>query len=108
MTVLLSQPRQIDVLGVFEDFRRRLAFGVAQDPVAVVQVAVQFHEADGDEPVEPGVGHRLHRLPEAVLLDPLLQLLPLLGDRTGNAPGRRSAPRHPVSMIGSIFLAVSP
>ena len=80
---LLLQPRQFDMLGVFEDFRRRLAFGMAQDPVAVVQVAVQFHEPDGDQPVEPCVGHRLHRLLEAVLLDALFELLPLLGDGTG-------------------------
>ena len=66
---LFLQPRQVDMLGVFEDFGRRLAFGVAQDPVAVVEVAVQFHEPDGDQPVEPRIGHRLHDRLEASLLD---------------------------------------
>ena len=74
------------MLGLFEDFRRRLAFGVAQDPVAVVQVAVQFHEPDGDQPVEPCVGHRLHRLREAMPLDAVFELLPLLGDGTRMLP----------------------
>ena len=82
----LLQPRQIDMLGVFENFRRRLAFGVAQDPVAVVQVAVQFHEPDGDQPVEPCVGQGLHRLLEAMPLDAVFELLPLLGDGTGMLP----------------------
>ena len=36
------------------------SFGMAQDPEAVVEVAVQFHVPDGDQAVEPCVGHRLH------------------------------------------------
>ena len=107
MTVLLVQARQFDMLGVFEDFRRRLAFGMAQDPVAVVEVAVQFHEPDGDQPVEPCVGQRLHRLLEAVPLDAVFELLPLLGDGTRNARPAITA-TSPRSTTGSIFLAVSP
>ena len=46
---------------MFEDFgRRALPLGMARGPIAVVQVAVKLHEANGDQPVEPGVGHRLH------------------------------------------------
>ena len=33
--------------GMFEDFRLVFPFGMAQDPVTVVKVAVQFHIANG-------------------------------------------------------------
>ena len=67
--LVLVEARQIDMLGVFEDLRASvLPFGMAQDAVAVVEVAVQLHEANRHKPVEPGVGHRLHRLLEALLL----------------------------------------
>ena len=102
------QARQFDMLGVFEDFRRRLAFGVAQDPVAVVEVAVQFHVPDGDQPVEPCVGQGLHRLLEAVPLDPLLELPSACSATARGTPARRSPPRRPCSTTGSIFVAVSP
>ena len=59
---LLAHDQDKDVFGVFEDFGRGLAFGMAEDSVAVVEVAVQIHVAEGDEAVEPGVGHRLHDL----------------------------------------------
>ena len=59
---------------MLEDLRQAPPVRVAQHPVAVVQVAVQLHVADGDEAVEPGVGHGLHDLLEALLLDPLFQL----------------------------------
>src|SRR5436309_13323004 len=61
------------MLSVFEDFGRVLAFGMAEDAVAVVEVAVQLHVAERDEAIEPGVGHRLHDLVEALALDALLQ-----------------------------------
>ena len=83
---LLLEARQVDILRALEDLGGGLALGVAQDPVPVVQVTVQFHEADGHQAVEPGVGEGLHGLLEAVTLDALLQLLPLLGDRAGVLP----------------------
>ena len=75
------QARQVQMLGVPQDLRQEQARGMAQHPEAVVQVPVQFHEADGDEAVEPGVGRRLHGLLEAVLLDPRGELLTLGTDR---------------------------
>ena len=66
---------------MLEDLGAALAFGVAQDPVAVVEVAVELHVADGQEAVEPGVGDSLHRLVEAGASDPLLEAPPLLGHR---------------------------
>jgi len=43
----------------------------------VVQVAVQFHEADGCKAIEPSVGRRLHDLLETLLLDARRKLLAL-------------------------------
>ncbi len=91
------------MLGVFHDLGRGFAFGVAQHPVAVVEVAVQLHEPDGHEPVEPGVGHRLHDLLEAMPLDPLFQLLPLAGHGAGNGRPPMMA-TSPFSVTGSIFV----
>ena len=67
------EARQVDIGGMVEDLGPALAFGMAQDPVAVVEVAVQLHVADGDEAVEPGVGDGLHGRLEAVGLDALDQ-----------------------------------
>ena len=53
---------------------------MAQHPVAVVQVAVQLHEADRGEAVEPGVGRGLHDLLEALLRDSFFELLALGSD----------------------------
>ena len=33
---------------------------MTEDTVAVIEVAVQLHVADGHEAVEPGVGHGFH------------------------------------------------
>ena len=55
------------MLGLVQDLRQGAAGRVAQDPEAVVQVAVQLHEADGRKAVEPGVGGGLHDLLEALL-----------------------------------------
>ena len=51
---------------------------------------MQFHEPDGNQPVEPGVGQRLHRRLEAMPLDAVFERLALLGDGTGMTP----APDH--------------
>src|SRR5262245_28285616 len=66
------------MFSVFEDFwRGLLRVRVAQHSVAVVQVAVQFHEADGRKSVKPNVGHGLHRRLKALSGNPLLQCLAL-------------------------------
>jgi hypothetical protein len=83
---LTVDARQIHVFGVFDDFGRGAAVRIAEHPVAVVQVAVQFHVADGDEAVEPGVGHRFHRLLESMECDPLLQSFPFGSHRLGECP----------------------
>lgn len=56
------------------------AIGMAQHAVAVVQITVQFHVANRDQPVEPGVGQRLHHHREAPLGDARPQPCALLGD----------------------------
>ena len=89
MTFCFIEAGQIDMLGVFENLGDRLTFGVAEYPVAVVQVAVQFHEPDGDEAIEPSVGQRLHGLLKAVLPETLLQPFPLLGHSKGKWLRRR-------------------
>ena len=53
---------EVDVGCVVEDFGAALAFGMTQDAVAVFEVAVELHVADGDQAVEPGVGDGLHGL----------------------------------------------
>ena len=53
----LVEARQLDMFGMFHDLGQRLALRVAEHPVAVVEIAMKFHEPDGHEPVEPGVGH---------------------------------------------------
>ena len=45
--------------------------------MAVAQVVVQLHEAQGRKAVEPGVGHRLHGVVKAVFLDAGNKLLAL-------------------------------
>ena len=85
-----------------------LPFGMAQHPVAVVQVAVKFHEPDGDQPVEPRVGHRLHDLLEALPLDPLFQLLPLWPPHCVGKALPAMIATSPFSVIGSIFFSVRP
>ena len=85
-----------DVLRVLEDLRQAGARRVTEDPVAVVEVAiVQLHEAQGDQTVEPGVGHGLHRRAEAVSLDDLKELLPQRHDgaREGLAADEGHVPR---------------
>jgi hypothetical protein len=74
--LVLVQPWQIKVLGLFENLRNRLRrIRMAQYPVAVVKIAVQLHIPDGDQAVEPGVSDRLYGLPEAVLGNPFFQSL---------------------------------
>ena len=46
--------------------------------MAVIEAAVQFQVTERDEAVEPGVGHRLHDLVEALALDAGLQRPALL------------------------------
>ena len=74
---LAVQPRQLDVLGLLQDLRHRTIRRVAQHAEAVIQIAVQLHEADGGEAVEPGVGGGLHDLLEALLPDALDESLAL-------------------------------
>ncbi|EME68574.1 hypothetical protein H261_17768 [Paramagnetospirillum caucaseum] len=68
--LFLVQTRQIKVLGMFDDFRRCLAFRMAQNSVAMVEVAVDLHIADGGKAVEPRVGGFLHHLLEPTVFDP--------------------------------------
>ena len=41
---------------------------------------MQFHISNGDQPVKPCVGHRLHRPLESITFDSILQPLPLRWD----------------------------
>ena len=73
---LAVEPLERDVLGVLEDFRQRSALRMTENPVAVVKIAiVQLHEAQGDQTVEPSVGHGLHRVVEPIEADEIKQLL---------------------------------
>ncbi len=65
---------------MFQDLRQRTAAWVTQHPETMVQIAVQFHETNGGEAVEPGVGGGLHDRREALLRDPLRELAALDGD----------------------------
>ena len=67
---LAVKVRQIDFGSVVEDFRLFRIFGMAQDTVTVVQVAMQFHVTYSCKAVEPRIGHRLHGLLEALYPDP--------------------------------------
>ena len=81
-----------DVFSVLEYFRQSSALRVAQDAVAMVQVAiVKLHEAQGDEAVEPDVGHGLHGGTEAIALDGHQELLAQRhhGTRKGLAANER-------------------
>ena len=69
--LLPIETREVDVGRMVEDLGASQAFGMAQDPVAVIEVAVQLHVADGYEAVEPGVGDGLHCGFEAVSLNAL-------------------------------------
>ena len=60
---------KIDLGSMVEDFGMRLPFRMAQDPVAVIEVAVELHVADGDKAIKPGIGHRLHCLLKALILN---------------------------------------
>ena len=85
-----------------------LPVGVAEHPVAVVEVAVQLHVPDGDEPVEPRIGQRLHRRLEAVPLDPLFEA-PSASPAT--ACGKARPPMiatSPCSVTGSILFGGQP
>ena len=69
------EAREVDVGGMVEDLGAAFSLRVAQDAVAVVEVAVQLHVANGGEAVEPGVGDGFHGGVEAVELDALDELL---------------------------------
>src|ERR1700674_4490528 len=56
---------------------------MAQHSIAVLKIAVELHEANGDEPVEPSVGQRFHRLAEPVSIKSIEQLLSLSDNRCG-------------------------
>lgn len=74
------------------------------DAVAVVQVAgLQLHEAQGDEAVEPNVGHRLHGKRKAIPLDGLQQLLAQRHDR---ARKQLPADERDIAGFGDGFHAV--
>ena len=89
-TALLAvETGQVDIGGMVEDLRPALAVGMAQDAVAVVEVAMQLHVANGDEAVEPGVGDGLHGGVEAVGLNALDQSPAGRGDGLRERPGRR-------------------
>ncbi|MCG3775229.1 MAG: hypothetical protein JW395_2060 [Nitrospira sp.] len=58
--LVLVQAREVNPLGMFKNLRLHIACGMAQDPVAMVEIPVQFHEANGHKPVEPRVGDGFH------------------------------------------------
>ncbi len=78
---VLPEARQVDVFGVLEDLRRLLTVRMGQNPVAMVEVSVDFHETNGDEAVEPRVGHCLHGLLEPIPFDACLKLFALVSNR---------------------------
>ena len=69
---------QIQLIDVVKDLRLGVAGGlvgrVAEHTVAVVQKAVQLHVADSHQPVEPGVGHGVHDLGEALIFNTSLKM----------------------------------
>ena len=103
------QTRQLDIGGVVEDLRAALACGMAQHPVAVVEIAVQLHVADGHEAVEPGVGDGLHGGVEAVGVNPLNQTAAGLGNgrREGLAADDQHIPLH-LGRLGALGADAEP
>ena len=77
---VVLQACQSNMLGLFQDFRRRFTVGMTQNPIAMFQVAMQFHEPDSDQPIEPSVGYCLHRRLKAMPCDALFELLAFAGD----------------------------
>ena len=57
-----------------------MPFRMAEDSDAVVQVVMDLHVTDCQEPVEPGVGNGLHHLIKAISGDPCHQTVVLLGN----------------------------
>ncbi len=54
--------------------------------VAVIQIAVQLHAAEGDEAVEPDIGHRLNDLIETLARDAELDRPSLTAHDSGKRP----------------------
>ena len=75
----LVQARQVEVLNVVEDLWL-LTLRVAEHTIAVAQVALKLHKADGDQAVEPCIGQGLNHSSKALLLNAATQLGALLGN----------------------------
>ena len=56
------QAVQIQVEGFVDDLGLEVVFLVGEDPHVGGQISVDLHEAQGNEPVEPGIGNLLHHL----------------------------------------------
>ncbi|MDT4861936.1 hypothetical protein FQZ97_965600 [compost metagenome] len=78
--LLPVQPRQLQVLNMFEDLGLLQPFGVAQHAETVAQIALELHKTNGDQAVEPGVRQGFHHSVETLLADPLHQSGTLSGD----------------------------
>jgi len=67
------EPGEIDAGGLLQDLGLDVAGRVAEHAEPVVEVAGELHVAEGDEPVEPGVGDRFDRDVKTVAGDPLFE-----------------------------------
>ena len=65
----LIQSGQVNVEGLLQNLRVKGPLGVGEHPDVAGQVVVDLHIPQGDEAVEPGVGHLLHHLFIALGLD---------------------------------------
>src|SRR4030042_4907367 len=55
--LIFVYPWQIDMLGMFKDFRNRFPLWMTKNSVGVVKVAMQFHESNTNQTVKPRVSH---------------------------------------------------
>ena len=83
--LLFVEARQVHFRRMLQDLGNSGAGAIAQDPVAVLQVIMQLHVAQGHKAVEPGVGHGLHDLLEPLPADALLQFAPELANLLGES-----------------------
>ena len=84
----LVETRKTHLHGALKDLRLRYACSMAEHAAAVIQEAVQLHVPQGDEPVEPRIGHLLHHLRKAFPLDLLRKTRP--NGRRGMREGARA------------------